>query len=430
MEELKGKRLLVLGGSIWKKAIKDFANEHGIYLISAGLYPAGIDEIAEESYRIDTTDGSVMKPFVKEHCIDGVYMGGSELIISSACQYVNEIGLPCYCTRKQWDFLQNKRNFKDLCIEFGLPVVPKYEINEKEFEYSISPDAYPVITKPADGCGSNGFSVCRNIEELKRGYVRAAEESPNKTVICEKFVRNDGVVVFYTLSEGKLYFSGLEDKIPVKFKKQGTYVGGLFLFKSRFTEEFRDRFEKALEKMFQAIGLREGSIWIEVFHDNNDYYFNEVGFRYGGSVSIYPVCYLYGYNQVAADIYYALTGRSKIEGHRSLIGSNIPRKKHYGIYPVYLSTGTIREIESMDVIANKDEVVFCTTTKRPGSIVPDSGSFNQCFALIHFVFDTVEECSNVLYFIHSTLKVYDETGKDIVLKMLDFNLIEIEHAKG
>ncbi len=424
MSELTGKRLLILGGSIWKNAIKDFATEHGIYLISAGLYPAGIDEISQESYRIDTTDGSLMKTFIREHQIDGVYMGGSELIISAACQYINDLGMPCYCTKEQWDFLQNKRNFKDLCIKNGLPVVPRYDVRLDNFEEIIQEKDYPVITKPEDGSGSNGFSVCRNVSELKKGYKKAAENSLTGSVICEKFVKNDSVVVFYTFSNGKIYFSGLEDKVSVKFGKQGTYVGGLFTFESIFTKEFRERFEDKLGKLFASIGISEGSAWIEVFHDGENYYFNEVGFRYGGSVSIYPVDYFYKYNQVAADIYYALTSKSKISGHNSLIKNSLHRKKHYAIYPIYLHPGRIQNIEGVNDICWRDDVIICSLTKKIGSVIPDSGSFNQCFALVHFVYETAEECCEVLRFIHQHLKVYDEKGNDIVSRMLDVTKIK------
>ena len=36
MQDLKGKRLPVLGGSLWKEAIKQFVNEHEITLIATG----------------------------------------------------------------------------------------------------------------------------------------------------------------------------------------------------------------------------------------------------------------------------------------------------------------------------------------------------------------------------------------------------------
>ena len=249
-EKLKGKRLLILGGSLWKEAIKKFAVDNEITIIATGNdKTAGIFEIADECYNIDSTDSERMKKLIIDKKIDGVYMGGSEPVIATACQYINELGLPCYCTKKQWDYLQNKTNFKELCIKFGLPVSKRYDIKEKDLlnkEFDID---YPVVTKPVDGCASNGFSVCHNKIELTEGYNKAKKYSLSGNVIVEKYVPNDGIVVFYTFSDGKLKFCTIEDKYSVKYEKQGSFVGGLYSFESNCIQEFRDRFEKKLESL-------------------------------------------------------------------------------------------------------------------------------------------------------------------------------------
>ena len=117
--------------------------------------------------------------------------------------------------------MQNKIQFKHLLIENGLPVTPRYDIRSLSDIDSIADEIrFPVMTKSTDGCGSNGFSVCHNIEELKAGYKHASATSASGSVIIvEKFVKNDGVIVFYTFSNGKMHFSGLEDKYPVRYEE-------------------------------------------------------------------------------------------------------------------------------------------------------------------------------------------------------------------
>lgn len=119
------------------------------------------------------------------------------------------------------------------------------------------------------------------------------------------------------------------------------------MFESSFTQEFRSKFDAKLAEMFHSIGIKEGSIWIEVFHDGSEYYFNEVGCRYSGSVSIYPVDYFYQINQVAADMNYALTGRSLIEEreyYQSLISDQVKRKGKYCIYSIHVVPGTFNRV--------------------------------------------------------------------------------------
>ncbi len=111
VENLRGKRLLLLGSNVYKDLIKQIADYYGLVLIFARLYPGALDEIADEVYTIDTTDASLMIPFIQSHNIDGIYMGASELIISSSCGYIAEAGFPCVCTPRQWELLQNKKSF-------------------------------------------------------------------------------------------------------------------------------------------------------------------------------------------------------------------------------------------------------------------------------------------------------------------------------
>lgn len=424
--ELFGKRLLVIGGNPWAESIKSFTKENGIVLIAAGNRPdSKLFQIADESYVEDSTDIDAMKQLITEKHIDGVYMGASEPVIAAASEYINDLGLPCYCTPKQWRILQNKLCFKELCIQNELPVVPSYNL-ENGIESAVPLNEYPVVIKPADGCGSRGFSVCHNLNELKKGREAALNESTSGCVIVEKLVPNNSVGVFYTVSRGKILFSGLEDKYSVHFEKQGSYIGGLFTFESNLVDDFRVRFEKKIERMIHSIGIQEGSFWIEVFHNNDKYYFNEVGFRYGGSYSIFPVDYFYGINQVAADIYYALTGKSKTEGFTSLIPKSVPRKRNYAIYPIICGAGYIKKIEGIDDVINMDSIVTFPIVHSEGEYIFDSGSFSQIVALAHFVFDTEEDLMNTIDEIHNRMKYLDENDNNLIIRMLDLSNLRLQ----
>ena len=420
MQDIRGKRLLLLGSSVWKDLIKSFADYYGVKLYFAGLYPAPLDDIVEEYYRIDTTDPEVMIPFVKEHQFDGVYMGGSEFIVSHACTWINQLGLPCYCEKEQWDILQDKARFKDLCIEHGLPVVPKFTINPANISGSVPEKEYPVITKPTDGSGSNGFSVCHNAEELEKGYKAAAECSPTGSVICEKFVNNNGLVVFFTFSKGEMHFVMTEDKTPVKYEKQGSYVAGLFTCPSKSEALFKSLYEKKLRSLFASIGIREGTIWIEIFKDGDNFYFNEVGYRYGGSFSFYSVDYLSGINQFFADLYYATTGDSQLYGFKSLIPNHIKKGLSYCIYAVHCNAGTIAEERGLDELMSKyaDKIVFVPHQKNVGDTIIETGSFGQVVCLFHFVYETDDERTRIIKDLQSNYRVLDEDGRNLVINKL------------
>lgn len=420
MENLLGKRLLVLGGSYCKDAIKKFSLEHGVELVAAGNDPtAEISLIADEYHNINTTDYDAMKQFIAQAKIDGVYLGSSEPVIGKAVSYVAECGFPCYCTKEQWTTIQNKAKLKELFIKFDIPVVPRYEISYDEIDALASGIDFPVITKPADGCGSSGFTVCYNAEDLKKGYLLAAENSASGEVMIEKYVNNQGVVAFFSFSNGKMLFLGMEDKYPRIYQEGGSYVAGLLVFESRFTQEVKAKFGDRLEKLFSHLGLKEGTVWIEIFHDKDNYYFNEAGYRYGGSATVYPIDYLYGVNQVYADMYFSLTGESKLFGHSTLLPEGTPKKKHYCIYPVYVKCGTIKSIQGIESLEQSEAVVKTVVTKHAGDFVKHTGGFSQNLALIHFLCDDAAELNDTIKLIHSTLKVTNENGEDMLTEPLD-----------
>ena len=387
---------------------------------------AGIFEIADEKYNVNSIDVDAMKKLIHDAKVDGVYMGGSETVINSACKYLNDIGLPCYCTHEQWEVFQNKHNFKQLLKKHGLPVCPEYAVDPHNIGKSVPASEFPVIVKPADGCGSSGFSVCRSAGELETAYKHAAENSPTETVICEKFVKNQGVVVIYTFSNGQVIFSGVEDKYPVRYEKQGSYVAGLFIFESNYAVELRSRYESKLTELFNSVGLKEGTLWIEVFHDGDNWYFNEAGFRYGGSISVYPVDYIHNINQVYADIHYALNGESKIEGFRSLIPASYARGKKYGIYAVHADAGMLNAYEGKMELERRKDVVKVFLTKPEKYKIESTGSFSQVVALVHFLFSSESELKEMIEDIHSMFRVVDDAGNNLVTRMLDLSKTDIK----
>ena len=142
LNELKGKRLLVLGGNDWKKDIEQFCKENGIIVVAAGNDPSSsICNIADEYYNIDSTDNELMKNLIKEKKINGVFSCTSEAVIPHSIQYSIESGLYSYATIQQWNTLMNKKHMKKVCQQYGIDVIPEYSLTNIEND-SIS---YPVI---------------------------------------------------------------------------------------------------------------------------------------------------------------------------------------------------------------------------------------------------------------------------------------------
>lgn len=412
-KELNEKRLLVLGGTAWADILFSFAKENNIHLVTTGKKP---NKMFDEFYYVDSTNCEEMKKLIREKHIDGVYVGSHEGVIRQATQYLAELGLPCYCTVDQWDTLMNKRKFKELCQKYDIPVAPKYDWtpdNPCEIQF-------PVITKPADGCASVGIKICHNEEELFEGYKFAYEHSPSREVLIEKLVNNSGMDVFFQITNSEIEFCGLGDNYPVQLAEGAGSVAGARILPSVCTNEFCDRFEDKIKTMFHSIGLYQGLIWMEVFHDGDDYYFNEVGYRPNGSLTIIGIDYFYDINTVAADMYYALTGRGKARGFNSLIlKPHKKNKKKVCEYWIACEHGDVGYIGGINELKSHPNVLAVFPKYSVGDTIPHTNGFAQNFCVAHFAYDTADELKEVIDYIKNTVKVTDIEGRDMIIHKND-----------
>ena len=98
--ELKGKRLLYIGGSASITDIAFYTKSHGIKLLVAGKsIPQDIQALTDEQYIIDVCDRECLKKIVLEHAVDGILVIGNEDIITSVVDVAENIGLDFYVNR-------------------------------------------------------------------------------------------------------------------------------------------------------------------------------------------------------------------------------------------------------------------------------------------------------------------------------------------
>ena len=410
MDNLKGKRLLLLGSNFWKDDLKKYAKENGIYLIFAGLYPGVLDTIADEHYRIDTTDPSVMIPFIKEHNIDGIFMGGSELIISKSCDYINQLGYPCYCTKHQWDLLQDKKAFKDLCKKYKVPTVPEYGIDDK-----LSEKDFPVIVKPVDGCGSRGITVCHTQDEFEKAKAKALEDSPTKQILIEKYIDNGGVtnLVKYVAIDGKYYLEAMGDRYVLN---KGLITANSF-YPSRYIDLWMKENDKYLCDMLrEGVGLKNGVVAIQTLPDEDNLYAYECCFRLTGGVTYKMTEATSGNNSMKMLLRHVLTGKMCEPEEIKLIDPYF-KGMFCSSTAIPLREGTIASIEGVETILKMKSVINFLPYYEVGNTITKKhlNTLDQLYARIMVLGNDNKDVFRVLNEIRNTLKIKDTEGNDMIV---------------
>lgn len=340
----EGKKLLVLGGKpIGSVELVKRAKELGAYVIVADYLPmeqSPAKRIADECWDVSTAEVDKLVDLCKKHCVDGISAGVHEFNINRMLDLCEKLNLPCYCKRNTWVYCDDKVEFKKLCISNNIPVAHKYEINSNSSEQQLELLPYPVIVKPVDGSGSRGFHICNDANELKVKYADAESFSPTQRVIVEDYMPYDAVIIHYTMHNGKCYFSGMSDKISRKFASTGSSVMGFQSLPSKGLNIYLKSIDESARSMFEKAGFTDGPVWIEAFYDGlENFYFNEMGYRFGGSLTNYPVKYFYGIEQLDLMISSALSGNVPFierENHNA---------KQYCILPIHIKAGIIQSID-------------------------------------------------------------------------------------
>lgn len=416
MKKFENKKLLVLGGKpIGSCEIVEYAQNEGAYVVVADYLPKELSaakRIADESLEVSTADLDALKQFIIDNKIDGVYTGVHEFNIGKMLELCKELNLPCYTTPDKWNAVDNKESFKKMCKKYNVPVTKEYSITD--IDENLEFIEFPVIIKPVDGSGSRGFSICQNEDELRLAYPKAIEFSASGKVLVEQYMNyQNSAIINYTLVDGEIYFSGIGDKKSKKVTDTGAPIMSAVIYPSKFEREYLDEVDCNVRKMFKTEGYKNGVVWIEAFCDNGKFTINEMGYRFGGSLTYHPVKHLTGIDQLSLQVEYAIEGKNRTVD----VDSYHEPEDVYMVLPVHVKPGKIARIDGIDDLKLRNEFHKIVFVHYEGDDIQDWGSAQQVFAYVHFIAANREKADEFAKYVVNTIKVYDEDNNQMLFNL-------------
>ena len=422
MQDLKGKKLLILGGPSLVCDVVNKAKEMGVHTIVTDWYEPEISvakKIADEYRMVSTADVDALVDMVKAEGIDGVYTQYTDSTLPYCQQVCEKLGYPFFIDGVQEKLISNKANSKKLCMDYGVPVSKEYHMTEEFSEEDLAKIEWPVLTKPVDNSGQRGITICNNVDELKAGYKYAMENSKDGKVVVEEYMKGDYAVLNFTLQDGNLYLSGMADK-PVIAEE---YSNGLirlpkgYIMPSKYLDLFYKKRFKNFENMAKGIGLKNGNWSVECVVRNDDFYVFEMQFRLGGMRHYNFVQVENGIDTLEMHIRYALTG--KFEGWNLAECDTPYYKKTYCSLNLLLKDGIISKVEGVEILDTLPEVKSSLPMHQMGDKVELSGTVFQIFMKVSLVAEDFEDLVRVLEIIQENIKVKDENGENMLLKIVE-----------
>lgn len=430
MIDVKGKRLLVLGGTAASVDVVKEAHEMGVHVAVTDKERTGVaKEIADESYMVSTTDIDGLKQLIKDRKIDGVFCGPSEFNLLNVMNLCEAADLPFYATRKQWETCSNKSFFKELCRKFGVPCVPEYSLTNELRRDDLDKINYPVIIKPVDGCSSKGLSVCYNEKELVEAVPLALEYSASCSFIVEKYITNDyGFGCRYIANDGQIILSAVNDRYTVDSAGGKIMISVAALFPSKKIGQYIKSINDNVVHMFQSIGIKNGTIFMQALvDDDGQIYFHEMGFRLSGGLWYSMFKAACGYSDLGMMIRYAL-GLPMMDPSEMKKIDPYFHGKFIGSLCIPLRAGTIYKIKGIDKIKNDSTVIDILQYYYEGdSIEPDKiGTLMQHFCRIKILTSSREQYIQKINWIQDELKIVDKEGRDMIYRKFDTNRMYVE----
>lgn len=419
--DLKGKRLLVMGGMRFSCEIIKKAKAMGI-VVGVADYNSIADspgkQISDEHYEVNITDVDAVVNLIKEAKFDGVIVGFNDMLLPYYAEICEKSGLPCYGTKEQFETLIDKAQYKALCRQFCVPTIPEYKIDDANIKY-------PVLVKPVDSSGSRGITICHNYDELLIAYDKALASSKSKKVLIEKYMDGREVTVFWVFQDGEYYLAGHSNR-HVK-RNQGDDVIPLpvgYTFPSKFLPKYRAEVEDNAKKMFSYLGIKDGMMFMQCKVEDDTCFVYDIGYRLTGSLEYKILERVCGYNPLEMLICYALTGSM---GEPDLKDKSNPEFKTPAFNVSCLcSPGTIGEITGMDEVKKFAEVEDAVIAHRPGETITEQmrGRLAQITIRILGSVDSKEQLLQVMNKIENTLHIISPEGKELMLPGIEKEDIE------
>lgn len=420
-KELKGKRLLILGGMRISCEIVIKAKAMGIYTLVADynkIEDSPGKQIADEAVDLSVIDVDAVVDYIKNNAIDGVFVGFNDMLLPYYAEICAKAGLPCYGTKEQFETLIAKDKYKALCRQFGVPTIPEYDINDTNIQY-------PVLVKPVDNSGSRGITICHDKEELLKAVEIGKQASKTGKVLIERYMDGREVTVFWTFQNGNYYLSALSNR-HVKHN-QGMDVIPLpvgYTFPSVFLPKYRAEVEENCKRMFKHLGIKDGMMFMQCKVEDGTCYVYDLGFRLTGSLEYKILKRVCGYDPLEMMIEFALTGKM---GEESIADKVVPEFKTPAFNVSCLcAPGTIKEINGVEEVKSFKEVEDVVIAHAPGEIITEQmkGLLAQITVRILGSVDNKEDLLPVMQRIDDTIHIIGENCEELLLPGIEYNDID------
>ena len=415
-----GKTLLVLGSNVGSNDIVKYAKENGAEVLVADYFSperSSAKRIADEHFLISTGDLESLEKLIQERKIHGVLAGIHEFNLLSAMELSQRLGLPFYCTRRQWDLIENKGEFRKMCEKHNVPHPQTYHTGGK-----VSPETweiiqYPAVIKPVDASSSMGVFICETEVEMKSHVEDARKESAIGEIIIEECVCGDEFTAHYTIANGRVSLASVDNRYPVALKEGATTIPIARVYPCLYLDEFMRQVNPSMLVLCADLELTDAILFIQGIYNSekNSFYVFEGGLRSAGEAPFRFISKINGINAMYVLVDHALSTPSDFASEKE---DPTMQGKCCGVISFVTTGGKVGTIEGLEEAVEATASVIEYESRYPvGSETPCGNTLHQLMIRFVMICDSREQMKNDIAYLNEHITVLDEHGNNMVLKM-------------
>lgn len=354
------KKLVILGASYLQVPLIKKAKEMGLEThVFSWVQGAIGKELATHFYPISILDKEAILLKCKEIGIHGITTIATDIAMPTVnyiSNALNLIGNSLEATLVSTDKYEMRKRLssnKIHCPRFSFYDDDNFQ-NEEGFNF-------PLIVKPTDRSGSRGVTKVYNVVEANKAIRTALNNSINKRVIIEEFIKGKKEFSVECIScKGEIYPLVVTDKVTTG----APYFCELEHHQpAQISDKLKDKIFQLTIESIKALRLENGASHTEVILDENDnIHVVEVAGRMGGDfIGSHMVQLATGFDFLMATIDIALN-QFDITKYYS-----VPKKSFSGVYYIVPNPGKVVSIKNNSI--DFPDIVFSEPLCKVGDVI-------------------------------------------------------------
>ena len=415
---LSGKKVALLGGTLISCEIVKTAQALGMEVHVLDYYPveqSPAKQLVEHHAQISVLDDDAIVHYLKSKKIDGVITGYSDMLLPYYARICEKAQLPCYGTEKLFKLFTNKRAWKDLCLEYGVPTALKYNAYTVLDEDEV---LFPLLVKPCDGSGSHGVSVVKDKSELKKAIDAARDVSKSGEVLVEQYLLGPEITVFWLFVNGRYYVTQVGNRIVKSFKNGVLPLPVGYTFPSAYMGSYMRDVAPKVRTMLASQDVKNGMMFMQCIEQDGCAQVYDIGYRLTGSLENYLTNAVAGFDAISMLLHFAVYG---IMTDDSAIEERIAKAQIAPCYNVSLlmKPGTIDHFCGVDSLKGQPGVITAVKAHLEDETLPPEaeGELRQIALRVLGKVDCAEELETAMHHVRESVDILDSQGNSLMLSV-------------